>query len=333
MADNDPELISANSSTETQDVQSAQPTETGSTPSSEPEGGKFNLLSVVRDAVAKTADDSASPAGQEGSDTSPTGEAAPAQNTPTEDDENFSDVPFHKHPRFQAIVKQRNELRETARNYEANAKRYENVEAFLQTNGLTGDEAAEFIQLRALMKSNPAEAWKSLKPIVQQLLVDAGEVLPQDLHARVQKGEMTKAAAIEISRLRAAQASGQRAQEAAQQQAEMRAQQELTQRRMDAVVEWEKSVKLKDPDYPALAEEVTVQVAYLQRRDGFPKTPEEARKMAEEAYATVKKRRAPQAQLRQPVTPLRGGRVASGQPSSDAPKSILDIVRANRATG
>jgi len=332
MADNDPELISANSSTEIQDVQQAQPAETGSTPSSEPEGGKFNLLSVVRDAVAKTADDSASPAGQEGSDTSPTGEPASAQNTPTEDDENFSDVPFHKHPRFQAIVKQRNELREKAQIHEANAKRYENVETFLQTHGMTGDEAAEILQLRALMKSNPAEAWKTLKPIVQQLLVDAGEVLPQDLHARVQKGEMTKAAAIEISRLRAAQASGQKAQEAAQKQAEQRAVQERQNAIMSAVTEWEKSVKLKDPDYAALEEDVKIHVVYLQRTNGMPASPEAARKMVEDAYATVKKRRAPQAQSRQPVTPVRGGRVASGQPS-DAPKTFLDVVRANRATG
>lgn len=331
MAENDPELNAATSSTETQDVQSTSSTETGSTPSSEPEGGKFDLLSVVRDAVTKTAEDSASPAGQEGSDLSPTGEPASAQ--PTEDDENFSDVPFHKHPRFQAIVKQRNELRDTAKTYEANAKRYENVEAFLQSNGLSGDEAAEFIQLRAQMKTNPAEAWKTLKPIVQQLLVDAGEVLPQDLHQAVQKGELTKQRAVEISRLRAMQTSGQKAQEFAAQQAEQRAEQELTQRRMDAVVEWEKSVKLKDPDYPALAEEVTVQVAYLQRRDGFPRTPEAARKMAEEAYATVKKRRAPQAQPRSPVTPIRGGRVASGQPSDSGQKTMLDIVRASRATG
>lgn len=333
MADNDPELISANSSTEIQDVQSTtESTETGSTPSSEPEGGKFNLLSVVRDAVAKTADDSASPAGQEGSDTSPTGEPASAQNTPTEDDENFSDVPFHKHPRFQAIVKQRNELREKAQIHEANAKRYENVETFLQTHGMTGDEAAEILQLRALMKSNPAEAWKTLKPIVQQLLVDAGEVLPQDLHARVQKGEMTKAAAIEISRLRAAQASGQKAQEAAQKQAEQRAVQERQNAIMSAVTEWEKSVKLKDPDYAALEEDVKIHVVYLQRTNGMPASPEAARKMVEDAYATVKKRRAPQAQSRQPVTPVRGGRVASGQPS-DAPKTFLDVVRANRATG
>jgi hypothetical protein len=333
MAVEDQELTPANSSTDTQDVQSTpESTETGSNPSSEPEGGKFDLLSVVRDAVTKTAEDSASPAGQEGSDTSPTGAPASAQNTPSEDDENFSDVPFHKHPRFQAIVKQRNELREKAQTYETNAKRYENVETFLQTHGMTGDEAAEILELRALMKTNPAEAWKALKPIVQQLLVDAGEVLPQDLHARVQKGEMTKAAAIEISRLRAAQASGQRAQEAAQQQAQQRQVQERQNAIMGAVTDWEKGVKLKDPDYAALEEDVKIHVVYLQRTQGMPSTPEAARKMVEEAYATVKKRRAPTAQPRQPVTPIRGGRVASGQPS-EAPKSMLDIVRANRATG
>lgn len=332
MAETTQELNPATSSADTLDVQSASPTETGADSSSAPEGGKFDLLSVVRDAVTKTAEDQASPAGQEGSDQSPTGEAASAQDESTEDNENFSDVPFHKHPRFKAIVSQRNEFRQQAKHYEAGAKQYEQVQAFLDANGLNDEEAGEFLQLRALMKSNPSEAWKSLKPMVQQLLVDAGEVLAPDLAARVQKGEMTKAAAIEISRLRAARNSMVKSQETAQEQAQRRAVQERTSSIMGAVTEWEKSVKLKDPDYAAMEEDVKIHVVYLQRTQGMPGTPDAARKMVEDAYAAVKKRRAPAAPPRTPVTPIRGGRVASGQPS-DGPKSILDIVRANRATG
>jgi hypothetical protein len=332
MAENDTELSPANSSTEISDVQSASPTETGADSSSAPEGGKFDLLSVVRDAVTKTAEDSASPAGQEGSDQSETEKPASAQESTTEDNENFSDVPFHQHPRWKAMLTQRNNFREQAKHFETGAKQYEQIQSFLESNGVTDEEAAEALKLRALMKSNPTEAWKSLKPLVQQLLVDAGEVLPADLHARVQKGEMTKAAATEISRLRAAQTSMTRTQEQAQQQAQERAVRERQGAIMGAVTEWEKGVKLKDPDYAALEEDVKIHVVYLQRTQGVPQTPEAARKMAEDAYAAVKKKRAPTAQPRQPVTPLRGGRVASGQPS-DAPKGMIDIVRANRATG
>lgn len=332
MADNDTELSPANSSTEILDVQQAAPAETGADSSSAPEGGKFDLLSVVRDAVTKTADDSASPAGQEGSDQSPTGEPASAQIPTTEDDENFSDVPFHKHPRFQAIVRQRNAMREQAKHYETGAKQFEQVQAFLDANGMSDEEAGDALKSFALMKANPAEAWKLLKPRIQQLLVDAGEVLPPDLAARVQKGEMTKVAATEMSRLRAMQTSMTKTQEQAQRAAEQRAVQERQNAIMGAVTEWEKGVKLKDPDYAVLEEDVKIHVVYLQRTQGMPQTPEAARKMAEDAYAAVKKRRAPVAQPRSPVTPIRGGRVASGQPS-DAPKGMIDIVRANRATG
>jgi hypothetical protein len=332
MAENDAELNAATSSTQNTDVQSASPAETGSTPSSEPEGGKFDLLSVVRDAVTKTADDQASPAGQEGSDSSPTGEPASAQAETTEDDENFSDVPFHKHPRFQAIVRQRNEMRQKAEKFETGAKQYEQVQTFLQANGMSEEEAGEILQLRALMKSNPSEAWKSLKPMVQQLLVDAGEVLPPDLADAVRKGEVTKARAVEISRLRASQTSMTRSQEQAQQAAQQRAVQERQQALMGAVTEWEKQVKLKDPDYAAKEEDVKIHVVYLQRTKGMPQSPDDARKMVEEAYAAVSKKYAPKAAPRQPVTPIRGGRVPSGQPS-EQPGSILDIVRANRATG
>jgi hypothetical protein len=332
MAENDPELNAATSSTDTLDVQPASPDETGSTPSSEPEGGKFDLLSVVRDAVTKTAEDSASPAGQEGSDQSPTGAIASAQSTTPEDDENFSDVPFHKHPRFQAIVRQRNEMRQKAEKNEHGAKQYEQVQAFLDANGLDDEEAGGILKIRALMKSNPAEAWKSLKPLVQQLLVDAGEVLPSDLADAVRKGEVTKARAVEISRLRASQTSMTKSQEFAQQQAQQRAAQERQNALMGAVTEWEKQTKLKDPDYAAKEEDVKIHVVYLQRTKGMPQSADDARKMVEEAYAAVNKRYAPKAISRQPVTPIRGGRVASGQPT-DQPKSVLDIVRANRATG
>jgi hypothetical protein len=332
MAENDTELSPANSSTDIQDVQSASPTENGADSSNAPEGGKFDLLSVVRDAVAKTGDDQASPAGQEGSDPTPTGEAASAQDVSTEDNENFSDVPFHKHPRFQSIVRQRNELRQKAERFENGAKQYEQVQAFLDANGLSDEEAGEFLQLRALMKSNPAEAWKSLKPVVQQLLVEAGEVLAPDLAEAVRKGELTKNRAIEISRLRAQQTSMTKSQEQAQHQAQQRVVQEQAQARMNSVAEWEKATKLKDPDYAAKEEDVKIHVVYLQKLKGMPKSPEEARKMVEEAYETVNRKFAPRVAPRQPVTPMRGGRVASGQ-SSDAPKTILDVVRANRATG
>jgi len=300
--------------------------DTGSESSSAPskdEGEKFDLLSVVRSAVADKSEGPASPAAQEeGSDQQPADQ--PSEDQPkTADDENFSDVPFHAHPRFKQLVAQRNQFRE-------GAQQYEKVQTFLADNGVTADEAADFLVVRALMKHNPTEAWKQLKPLVQRLLVDAGEVLPPDLKQRVQQGEMTQAAATELSRLRAAQEAGRRAQNVEAEQSQKRQQAEHVRSIQQSVATWEQVTRQRDPDFDAKSEALQKEILWLQKRDGMPKSPEDARKMVETAYGTVNKTL--QRPVKQQVRPVTGGRVASGQPTA-APKSILDVVRSARSSG
>ncbi len=294
-----------------------------SSPAPKDEGEKFDLLSVVRSAVADKSEGTASPAAQEeGSDQQPADQ--PSVDQPkTADDENFSDVPFHAHPRFKQLVAQRNQYRE-------GAQQYEKVQTFLADNGVTADEAADFLVVRALMKHNPTEAWKQLKPLVQKLLVDAGEVLPPDLKQRVQQGEMTQAAATELSRLRAAQEAGRRAQTVEAEQAQKRQQAEHVRSIQQSVATWEQVTRQRDPDFDAKSEALQKEILWLQKRDGMPKTPEDARKMVETAYGNVNKPL--QRPVKQQVRPVTGGRVASGQPTA-APKSMLDIVRAARSSG
>lgn len=323
MAVEDPELNPATSSTEP-DAAADQVVETGAESSAAPEGEKFDLLSVVRNAVSDKDGDAASPAGQNANSDQPTADAATAKEVKPADDENFSDVPFHNHPRFKQVIAQRNHFRE-------GAEQYAQVQAFLETNNLSAEEAAQMLTLKALMKSDPQKAWAQMKPLVQQLLVDAGEILPDDLKQRVAKGEMTREAAIEFNRLRAAQTSGQKAQqvaaERAQQQAVLRAQKAVT----DSVALWEQQTRLRDPDFEAKTEALQKEILWLQKRDGLPRTPDAARKMVEDAYRTVSKTmQRPQA--KQSMRPVTGGRVASGQPTA-APKSMLDLVRSARSSG
>ena len=116
-----------------------------------------DLLSVARDAIDKsrTQDQAASPAESE-VDGQTTGEEPPKE----QDNENYSDVPFNKHPRFQQLLRQAN-------TYKQDATRYQNVQNFLDTNGLSAEEAADGMLIMGLMKTDPVEAWKRLKPRVQ----------------------------------------------------------------------------------------------------------------------------------------------------------------------
>lgn len=316
---------------ETQDAQASESTEANQSPDSSAEANDdaFDLLSVVRNA-ADTPDGSdatASSADSENDRSDPNGAAADAnaETNQAPDDENFSDVPFHTHPRFKQLVEQRNQYRQ-------GAEQYQQVQEYLRTNGVSPDEAANALQLAALIKTDPAKAWEQLKPIAQQLLTDAGLALPQDLQQRVQSGELTKAAAAEISRLRAGQATADRNAEA-QRDRDARSEQARTvQAVQTAVGEWEQSVRASDPDFTAKQDALVREVTYLQRTEGMPSTPEDARKQLQKAYGNVNKQFAPKAPPKPERRPVMGGRAAGGTASAE-PGSILDIVRASRGAG
>lgn len=281
-----------------------------------------DVLSVVRDVVdasskARTAAASPADGVDEGSD-------ANGQPPKTVDNENFSDVPFGKHPRFQEVLRQRKE-------FQVDAVRYRNVQKFLGDSGMTGDEAADGLQIMALAKTDPAEAWKRMKPFVQKLLVAAGEVVPEDLARGVQAGELSHARAVELSRARAeAEALKARGTFEAQQRtrtANADAQAALVRTAED----WEADRRRRDPNFDAKTLPLQKEILLLQRNEGVPTTPEGVKDQLQRAYKLVGAVAAPAAAApRKPaVKPVTGGQVSgSARPE---PKSVLDIVRANRA--
>lgn len=291
--------------------------ETGAESSAAPEGEKKDLLSVVRDAVQADRDP-ASPAGGE----DPDSQGGADEDNADPDDENFSDVPFQKHPRFRELVAQRNHFRE-------GAQQFDQVQTYLRENGVTAEEAAEFITLRAAMKRDPAAAWEQMKPIVHQLLTDAGILLPADLAQRVQAGNLTNEAATEISRERAQRMALSRATEQQKTISEQTAQATTARNINLAVAKRESDLRRQDPDFDAKREDVMREILWLQRQKGAAKTPEDAVAVVNEAYTNVTKRTRAVAtphrtQSKKPVT---GGRVSGSKPTTEAPQTMLDIVR------
>lgn len=287
-----------------------------------------DTLSIVRDVVGadKGEAGAASPAeGEAGS------EAGGAASTKEPDNENFTDVPFHKHPRFQALVQQRND-------FKVDAVRYQNVQTFLDSNGLSADEAANGLSTMALAKTNPAKAWAEIKPWVQQLLVAAGEVLPADLAQRVEKGELTQDAAFELSRSRATLASGETRKTFEQQQQERREQTAHSTSLVNTADAWEKDRQIKDPNFAAKKPLLQREIAFLHATEGKPNTVAGVSDQLKRAYDAVNKSFTPPAaqkpQARRPaIKPVMGGTVAGNAGATTKPGSTLDIVRANRRTG
>lgn len=287
-----------------------------------------DTLSLIRDVVGEKASDGAvSPAGTAEDD----GREAGARLSHKEpDDENFSDVPFHKHPRFQQLLRR-------TKSAEVDAGRYRNVETFLQNNALSADEAANALVIAGLSKTNPAEAWRQVQPWVKQLLVAAGEILPDDLAQRVSRNELAQDAAVEMSRLRAMHQSQHVSQQFAEHRRREAEDMQAQAARIDAASQWEADRRIKDPNFAAKESLIQREVAYLQRQEGVPVSAAGVRDMLQRAYTAVNERfRAPAPQASAPrqrpaITPVRGGQV-NGSGSTPNPQSTLDIVRAHRRT-
>lgn len=313
---------------EVKDVSTAAVAETaaeeGAPSSSAPgEAKEKDTSSIVRDVVdaAKKAKTAAAPPangeelGEDAGDTPPKKEP---------DDENFSDVPFHKHPRFQKLLRQRND-------FKADATEYRKIQTFLDTSGMSGAEAAEGLQTLARIKTDPAGALEQARPFLQKWLAAAGAVLPDDLNQRVQKGELTQAAALELSRTRA-EAAGLRARSTFdEQRRERQAETQRQQAIVTAAESWEAERRRKDPNFDAKEGQLKKEIAYLIATEGRPNTPEGVRDQLQRAYKAAGPApvvAAPAVQKRA-VTPVTGGSpTGSARPE---PKSTLDIIRANRA--
>jgi hypothetical protein len=280
-----------------------------------------DTLSIIRDVVddGKKTADAASPA--EGGETGKQ-PGDPAAEKP-KDDENYTDVPFHKHPRFQQLLKDKKAS-------QGDAAQYRNVQNFMETNGISADEAAEGFIIMGLMKTNPAAAWERMKPTVQKLLIAAGEVLPDDLKTRVEKGELTPDAAFEISRSKAQLNSVTHAQTFEQQRRERTQQTERENSLYTAASDWEADRQAKDPNFAAKVPQLMREVAFLQRQEGKPDTPEGVKDQLKRAYASIVP---PPVAKPAPPRPNTRPSSMSGQKSgnqSAAPETMLDIIRANR---
>jgi hypothetical protein len=285
-----------------------------------------SLLSVVRDAVAESrkegAEQAASPAEgaeEEGSDP-PEGQSA--------DEDDYSNVPFNQHPRFKALVTEKNRYKAELATVRDDAERFQRVQSFISDQGLEPDEVAEGLVIMGLMKTNPAEAYRRLEPTLQKLLVASGRVLPDDLRQRVAAGELSQAAAQEISVARAQVASQQAHQQFVQQRGQQTAEQTARQAAQQAANDWEAKRRRNDPNFSAKLEPLKREIAFLQRTEGVPNTPDGVRDQLDRAYKSLVPPAAAVAPQKRPITPVRGGQVA-GKTAPQA-ETMLDIVRQNR---
>jgi len=285
-----------------------------------------SALSIVRDVVGKKTDTEAAASSAEGEDAAPKAGSAP---TKEPDNENFSDVPFHKHKRFQ-------ELLSAKKSFETDAQRYRNVQTFIDEQGLSAEEAADLLVIGGLMKTNPAAAWERMKPVVQKVAAAAGEVLPDELKQMVANGEMTREAALEVSRSRARLQSVEARTQFDQQRAQQRAQVEAVSAIQTTVASWEADRKIRDPNFDAKMPAIEREVAWLMTKEGRPNSPEGVRAQLQKAYDTVSAAfKAPVPTRQKPaIVPVVGGqKTGNVRPEIESTQDVIKDVLARRRAG
>ena len=155
-----------------------------------------DLLSVIQDAI-QPEEETESHSEDEVEEPDTLAAESDAKNDEVVDDaEDFSDEPFHKHPRFKKVLEERN-------SYKDSAEKFSVMQNYLMDNQLSGDEAAKGLEIMALMKADPMAALNALKPYVQNLSQAAGIVLPKDIQTRVDDGYLDEDAGRELAVARA----------------------------------------------------------------------------------------------------------------------------------
>lgn len=221
------------------------------------------------------------------SSTEPKGpEATPAgeirKSNPTEEpktQDEYGHLPFHEHKDFRKLIAERKQLRE----YEATAKpqleRLKIIDDWCAQNNITPEQVRNWMEIAALYNTNPVEAAKRLQPLTEQLGKYQGTVLPSDLQAAVESGEIK----LEYAQ-RVARAEQQRQFDA--QLAQQREAQTRTSTLATALNQWESNMMTKDLEYSKKQSLVNARFVALSAQKPW-QTPEQAVALAQQAYDEV----------------------------------------------
>lgn len=296
-----------------------------------------SLLDVTRNAVDETADD---PDGADGdakaADKDGEGDAKPesAEADPSVSDEE-AEPPFHEHPRWKKLQAERVELRQKVEFLEPDATKFRQIQDFMAGNDLTPDDVRQGFAIMAALRRDPAEAWELMKPIVQSVQAFVGNQLPDDIQEKVDTGLIDDETARELARLRHAatfKAERDQRQAAQVQQRQTQEQAEAAQQaRVSAVDQWFVGQQA-DPDFEAIVPHLEGAILRTQRawaRQGRSfDAPQDAVKVAQEAFAAVRKTLAPR---RQPVRNTPSSPPPAAAPRAAQPASLMDALRASIA--
>jgi len=240
-------------------------------------------------------------------------------------------VPFHKHPRWQQMVKQRNDFKDQLQEFQPKAEQFQQIESFMETQQLSNQEVAEGFKIMALMKNDPAKALETLRVHMQQLEGFTGEILPTDLQEEVDEGFITSDRAREIARLRN---QGQfNANRAAEQETrrnnetQQRTVHDAQSRQRTAVDTWQQETISRDADFKQKQPFVFRELAFLAQQSP-PRNENDAVALAQRAYDNVNTQMKNLVPRKPEIKPsVTSDRASANQGAAPQPDSFMEAVR------
>lgn len=210
----------------------------------------------------------------------------------------------------------------------------------LHTAGVTQQDFSTALTVLRLSKDDPAKALDALRGMVKELEAEVGDVLPEDLQAKVKSGTIDDETAKELSRKRreAARHDRRSSEEAARRNADERARKEdeagreNAQKVVNAIKVHCESWQRTDPDYSKLEPVVRKRVGLSLRAlaaEGKVLTPSEAVDHLKDLIEEVRDEIRELTPSRESKLPLRGG--APNSAARPAPKTMLEAVDAGLA--
>jgi hypothetical protein len=294
-------------------------TQTGASPTPPDESKRRSLLDVVRNAAIRRtmADGESSTSARYDESSGASGERA--DNSSNGGDSNEENIPFHNHPRWKEMMRERAQLAEKA-------KHYEEISDYMRANGLSNTELAQGFEVMALMKNDPFKAKELLNEHMSKLSEVTGDILPVDIQEKLDNGFIDQEAAREIASYRARTQMSAKATEEYNAKVAAEAETARKQDMYQAVVDWESKVSMRDSEYRNKQALVTDRVKSIMQQAGNPNSPEDAVKYVEQAYNEVNQRLGSLAGRNTPTRMPTSYNSSSSGNSAPQPRSLQEAV-------
>ncbi len=167
------------------------------------------------------------------------------------------------------------------------AERAARIDSFLQRNGMSPNDAADALDIAALLKTNPPEGLKKLRELAYQVSLSLGETLPPDVAEKVKSGVIDEATGRELAVARAKANGFQQMAEASAEQQAVERQKRLQSDVTNAVNTWEAGMTTRDADFARKKPLIEREFRALLQEGHRIQSPEDSVRLMKDAYKRV----------------------------------------------